>query len=545
MACKLCEAEVLGERFYEGAECWVAECGTCGVPMVVWREHGVSPPPETVSRMVGHLREAGDLTMGRGWYHLDGERRSIPDHWHVHARPRVRFRSSGRNADWVTDRLAVGGLPQAMFPGWVAKCGITDVLDLRDEINHDHAAWWAQGQGLGYTALPVPDDGWPRPESWWADGLEVADRVLAKPEGKLLVMCWLGVNRAPSMVFTILRANGWSAAEAARTVMTARPQADLRYAADGDEFVRRRSGERLVTGIPAEPVVGWRLFDPPVVFPQGRCELGPPLATVGWTRRLKLVYGSRRGPSAADSAVWTRRTHTVRCPVHPGEPCCDQFGSYACRTLEDLAGYFPFCDLAAHTVALVRSSGPAWWVGWERTRTWRSPTISIDRLLVGERTSKRTVAQLSAWFGVPVDRLLPTGHAPECWLDLAVRADAAGLPNVWRAPARRLSGGVPVWLGEMACGEPRVMPVGLAEAVADRAAGRPWRLKNLRNLTATAATLTTADMELIGLNPADREVARAKMLRVAAWGWRRSGVPVAAQSSSWGTTPVMPAPSRG
>ncbi|MEY2965979.1 MAG: hypothetical protein RLY50_29, partial [Actinomycetota bacterium] len=37
--CELCEAARMTEWFFEDDEMWIAECESCGVPMVVWREH--------------------------------------------------------------------------------------------------------------------------------------------------------------------------------------------------------------------------------------------------------------------------------------------------------------------------------------------------------------------------------------------------------------------------------------------------------------------------------------------------------------------------
>lgn len=87
--CELCEAARLTEWFHEDDRCWVAECEACATPMVVWRPHRTDPSPADEAHMLAQLeRVAGDL-YGAHW--IDGDRRSIPDHWHVHARPQGRF----------------------------------------------------------------------------------------------------------------------------------------------------------------------------------------------------------------------------------------------------------------------------------------------------------------------------------------------------------------------------------------------------------------------------------------------------------------------
>jgi hypothetical protein len=58
--CDLCEAARITPWFHEDDICWIAECEICAVPMVVWRGHGVSPPPEHLEHM--HERLASVVT---------------------------------------------------------------------------------------------------------------------------------------------------------------------------------------------------------------------------------------------------------------------------------------------------------------------------------------------------------------------------------------------------------------------------------------------------------------------------------------------------
>ena len=87
--CELCEAARISPWFHEDADCWVAECEACATPMVVWRDHGVDPPHEVEERMMAALERVATEQYGEYW--IDGNRRSIPDHWHVHARPKGRY----------------------------------------------------------------------------------------------------------------------------------------------------------------------------------------------------------------------------------------------------------------------------------------------------------------------------------------------------------------------------------------------------------------------------------------------------------------------
>jgi hypothetical protein len=57
--------------------------------MVVWRSHGVNPPPDDLEHMLARLRDVARREVGAFW--LDDHMRNIPDHWHAHARPEGGF----------------------------------------------------------------------------------------------------------------------------------------------------------------------------------------------------------------------------------------------------------------------------------------------------------------------------------------------------------------------------------------------------------------------------------------------------------------------
>lgn len=73
--------------WFEDAVCWVADCESCGVPMVVWKRHDPSPPAELAELMLDRLRRVADLH-GPTDYWIDDTLRTIPDHYHAHARRR-------------------------------------------------------------------------------------------------------------------------------------------------------------------------------------------------------------------------------------------------------------------------------------------------------------------------------------------------------------------------------------------------------------------------------------------------------------------------
>jgi hypothetical protein len=87
--CDLCEAVRMTEWFHEDDVCWIAECEICAVPMVVWRSHGTEPPEDARTHMMEHLGRIAEARMGE--HYFDGHMRNIPDHFHVHARPKGGF----------------------------------------------------------------------------------------------------------------------------------------------------------------------------------------------------------------------------------------------------------------------------------------------------------------------------------------------------------------------------------------------------------------------------------------------------------------------
>lgn len=87
--CMLCRAERITPWYHEDAVCWIAECEICEVPMVVWRPHGVTPPPADLEHMLARLHDVARTQVGAFW--VDHHMRNIPDHWHAHARPDGRF----------------------------------------------------------------------------------------------------------------------------------------------------------------------------------------------------------------------------------------------------------------------------------------------------------------------------------------------------------------------------------------------------------------------------------------------------------------------
>jgi hypothetical protein len=83
--CELCEAARITPWYYEDDFCWVAECEVCSVPMVVWREHNPLPPDDVRAALQARLASVMAETFE--WeFVFDDNLRSIPNHYHCHAR---------------------------------------------------------------------------------------------------------------------------------------------------------------------------------------------------------------------------------------------------------------------------------------------------------------------------------------------------------------------------------------------------------------------------------------------------------------------------
>lgn len=85
--CDLCDLEQRTDWYFNSEALVVLECEFCRVPMAVWREH-VEEPPDMAKDYAKHiLAGVADAIYGVDQWVFDEKRRSIPGHWHVHARP--------------------------------------------------------------------------------------------------------------------------------------------------------------------------------------------------------------------------------------------------------------------------------------------------------------------------------------------------------------------------------------------------------------------------------------------------------------------------
>lgn len=84
--CSLCYARRLTHRYFEDDFCWIADCDTCKVPMIVLKRHTMQVSLAEHERLVEALSKVADLTLGIDSYIIDTKQKKIRDHLHYHAR---------------------------------------------------------------------------------------------------------------------------------------------------------------------------------------------------------------------------------------------------------------------------------------------------------------------------------------------------------------------------------------------------------------------------------------------------------------------------
>jgi len=82
--CELCLAKPLTRRYYECSLYWIADCATCGVPMVVFKEHHERIDSWIINEAIKVCKSMFDMDS----YTLDFTTRKIHGHAHFHLRPK-------------------------------------------------------------------------------------------------------------------------------------------------------------------------------------------------------------------------------------------------------------------------------------------------------------------------------------------------------------------------------------------------------------------------------------------------------------------------
>jgi hypothetical protein len=168
---------------------------------------------------------------------------------------------SEANADYVADRLAVGG-DVDLFHAERARRQVAELLDrgvshvVDCRIEWDDTELWA-GTGVQYLHVPIDDAGQQVPPEWFEDTVGRVLRMLEDPDALVLTHCHMGVNRGPSLGYAVLLGLGWDPVDALAAIRKARPVAFAFYAEDALEWWLGRQG---VSG-PAADEQRWRLAE--------------------------------------------------------------------------------------------------------------------------------------------------------------------------------------------------------------------------------------------------------------------------------------------
>jgi hypothetical protein len=135
------------------------------------------------------------------------------DEWETYVRRPMEF-------NFVASNLIVGSAIADMAGvERLKELGVTDVICCAQEWDAIDAKLLASS-GINFLAAGTTDDMKPKPASWFLAGIDFARKANG---GRLYVHCNMGINRAPSMTYAILRSRGLSQAEA-ETSMLARPR---------------------------------------------------------------------------------------------------------------------------------------------------------------------------------------------------------------------------------------------------------------------------------------------------------------------------------
>jgi protein-tyrosine phosphatase len=196
------------------------------------------------------------------------------------------------NADFVTERLAVGGDLSSTFAtartqlDELVAAGITHIVDLRSEWSDELLVrGWAPR--IRYWHYGIPDAGQQIDSDWFEILTGWVRGALSDPEAKVLLHCHMGVNRAPSAVLAVLLDQGFGLRDALEAIRDARPIAVIDYADSVLEWhlgrteadARRRRNARRV-------LVRWRAshgLNPEDVIRQLRSQERP---ATRWAVRL-------------------------------------------------------------------------------------------------------------------------------------------------------------------------------------------------------------------------------------------------------------------
>jgi hypothetical protein len=127
----------------------------------------------------------------------------------------------GVSYNFVTERIAVGGgISSRADVDQIVGAGITHLIDMRAEFDDETL----NDNRITILWLPQVDDGTMRPPGQYRKGIQFAFPALSLANTKVFPHCSAGLNRGPTMCYALLRAFGFSEAEAISRIRAARPE---------------------------------------------------------------------------------------------------------------------------------------------------------------------------------------------------------------------------------------------------------------------------------------------------------------------------------
>lgn len=156
---------------------------------------------------------------------------------------RIRLPNNANDYDFVTDRLAVGGLTYNYRDMSTIERGkFTYVVDVQDTFNSGTER--LDEMGISYVKSSFgTDDANDVPVAAFYKVARAVVSKLNNPAEIGLVHCMGGMNRGPSMAYFLLRLGGMTKAEAYNAILDNRPCArvyDIAYRWDAEQALKSR-----------------------------------------------------------------------------------------------------------------------------------------------------------------------------------------------------------------------------------------------------------------------------------------------------------------
>lgn len=139
------------------------------------------------------------------------------------------------NWNFITQRIAIGEMiANREVANYLKNHKITHILN----VNTVDDMPVIEGIGFEYLWNAERDDGKAKPVAWFEKSLNFALPALVRPKVRLYVHCRMGLQRAPSTAYCIMRALGFMPDLCVKLIKTPRPKCGISYKKDADIAIR-------------------------------------------------------------------------------------------------------------------------------------------------------------------------------------------------------------------------------------------------------------------------------------------------------------------